>query len=296
MKLGAKKLMLLKLLLKKRKKLPWPLQFSLAHVATLGTGAQFADRFAEVDTYCTFIGYSRSGHSVVAALLDAHPQIVMAHELRAVKYVNYGFGRDALYYLLFQMTKVRGHSWMRGGGYTYDVPGQWQGSFEKIRVIGDKHGEFTVCTLADNPKLLQKLRDVVKVPVRFIHVVRNPFDNIATMARRKAKQNSLDIRGTIDRYFRVCESVMKVTAMADRVDVYDLRQEDFIQDPKGQLRNLCLWLGVEPSLDYLEACSSIVFESPHKSRHKIEWSEDLKQEVESKIRSFPFLEGYTFEN
>lgn len=293
--------MLLELLLKnkKLKKLPWLLQLSLAHGATLGTSAQFADEFAEVETYCTFIGYSRSGHSLVAALLDAHPHIVMAHELRAVKYVNYGFGRNALYYLLFQMTKVRGHSWMRGGGYTYNVPGQWQGSFEKIRVIGDKHGEFTVCTLADNPKLLKKLRDVVKVPVRFIHVVRNPFDNIttmATMAQRKAKQNSLDIWGTIDRYFSVCESVMKVTAMVDQVDLYDLRQEDFIQDPKGQLRNLCLWLGVEPSLDYLEACSSIVFESPQKSRYKIEWSEDLKQEVESRMRSFPFLEGYSFEN
>ena len=288
--------MLLKLLLKKKKKLPWAIQSRLARLKTLGTNDKFAHIFSEVETYCTFIGYSRSGHSLVAALLDAHPNIVMAHELRAVKYVESGFGRDSLYYLLFQVTKIRGHSWKRGGGYTYDVPGQYQGSFEKIRVIGDKHGEFTVTTLAANPELLQKLRDVVKVPVRFIHVVRNPFDNIATMALRQAQNNSLDIQATIDRYFSVSTSVMKVKAMADSVDVFELRQEDFIKSPKAQLRNLCLWLGVEPSLTYLDACASIVFESPHKTRHKIKWNEDLKQHIEDKLHRFPFLEGYTFDN
>ncbi|MGF1478316.1 MAG: sulfotransferase [Cyanophyceae cyanobacterium] len=288
--------MLLKLLLKKRKKLPWPVQFSLAHLVTLRTGKQFAPSFSEVETYCTFIGYSRSGHSLVAALLDAHPDIVMAHELRAVQYVQSGFGREALYYLLFQMTKVRGHSWKRGGGYTYDVSGQYQGAFEKIRVIGDKHGEFTVTALAANPELLQKLREVVKVPVRFIHVVRNPFDNIATMALKQAKNKTLDLQATIDRYFRVCTSVIKVKAMIDSGDVFELRQEDFIEDPKAQLRHLCHWLGVEPSVDYLNACTKIVFESPHKSRHKISWDQSSREAVEAKIRLFPFLEGYTFDS
>lgn len=293
--------MLLNLLLKKRKKLPWPIQSSLAHLATIGVSNQYADIFSEIETYCTFIGYSRSGHSVVAALLDAHPNIVMSHELRDIKYVDAGFGRDALYYLLFQMTRIRGHSWKRGGGYTYDVPNQWQGSFEKIRVIGDKHGEYTVTTLASNPELLNKLRDVVKVPVRFIHVVRNPFDNIATMAIRKArKHNSSDIeaiiKATIDRYFNVCESVIEVKEMASKVNVFELRQEDFIKDPKTQLSKLCLWLGVESSSNYLDACASVVFESPNKSRHKVEWNEALKQQVQTKIDTFPFLEGYTFES
>lgn len=61
---------------------------------------------------------------------------------------------------------------------------------------------------------------------------------------------------------------MKIKAMVNSIDVYELRQEDFIKEPKAQLRKLCLWLGVEPSLNYLDACASIVFDSPHKSRHK----------------------------
>jgi len=296
--------MLLKLLLKKKKKLPWQIQFSLAHVATLGTSQQFASSFSEIKTYCTFIGYSRSGHSLIAALLDAHSNIVMAHELRALKYIQYGFGRDQLYYLLFQQTRVRGHSWKRGGGYTYDVPEQWQGSFKKLHVIGDKHGEYTVCTLANNPKLLQKLKDVVKVPIKFVHIVRNPFDNIATMAIKNVTRNSLDswkfqeldVQATVDRYFSVCESVMKVKSMVDAVNVLDLRYEDFIEDPKTHLHELCLWLGVEPSTSYLDACANIVFESPHKSRHRLKWNTAIKQEIEDKMLLFPFFEGYSFEN
>ena len=293
--------MLLKLLLKKRKKLPWSIQSSLAHLATRDT-SKYASSFADIDTYCMFIGYSRSGHSLIAALLDAHPNIVIAHELRGVKYFQSGFKRDAIYYLLWQMTKIRGHSWKRGGGYTYDVPNQWQGSFEKIRVIGNKNGEFTVCALAENPELLPKIKNVVRVPVKFIHVVRNPFDNIATFAiktasyRRNSEVQDSDIEVSIERYFRVCESVMKVKAMVDSVDVLDVRHEDFIKDPQAQLSQICLWLGVEPSSNYLDDCAKVVFESPRKSRHKVQWNEDLKQEIKSKMHSFPFFAGYTFDS
>ena len=33
-----------------------------------------------IQTFVLFIGYGRSGHSLVAAILDAHPKIVIAHE------------------------------------------------------------------------------------------------------------------------------------------------------------------------------------------------------------------------
>ena len=53
-------------------------------------------------------------------------------------------------------------------------------------MIGDKKGGNTSRTFAD-VKSRDRLRDittVVGVPVRFLHVIRNPFDNIATMAIR----------------------------------------------------------------------------------------------------------------
>ena len=36
--------------------------------------------FARLQSFILFIGYERSGHTLVSALLDAHPHIVIAHE------------------------------------------------------------------------------------------------------------------------------------------------------------------------------------------------------------------------
>lgn len=287
--------MLLDLLLKKKKKLPWPLQCSLAYVATRGIDEELLLAFEQIEAFCLFIGYSRSGHSLVAALLDAHPNIVMAHEFRAIKYVAANFGRDALYYLMLENTRIRGHSWRRGSGYTFNVPNQWQGSFEKIKVIGDKHGEYTVNQIASNPSLLDKLRKQIRVPIKFVHIIRNPFDNIAAMAMRRAEKGyPLEIETDIRRYFEDCKAVMAVKALAGASEVFDIKHEDFVENPRKNLNELCRWLGVESSVDYLEACSSIVFDSPHKRRHKLEWGSDTQKEIQENISLYPFLQGYDF--
>ena len=54
------------------------------------------------------------------------------------------------------------------------------------KVIGDKKGGATSSLLREPDKLsiLEEIRNVVKVPMKFIHVTRNPFDNIATMLLR----------------------------------------------------------------------------------------------------------------
>ncbi len=153
--------------------------------------------------------------------------------------------------------------------------------------------------LQSDPWLLQRLRNVVQVPIRFVHVVRNPFDNITTMAIRMAEGsnniNTSHLEAAIVRYFRVCEAVKDVKARAADTEVFDFCHEAFVQDPIKQLKSLCIWLGLEPSQEYLEACASIVFDSPRKSRYKLEWNKVLRQEVERQIKLFPFLEGYSFE-
>ena len=40
-----------------------------------------------------FIGYPRSGHSLIGSLLDVHPNAIVAHELDALKFVGAGFGK-----------------------------------------------------------------------------------------------------------------------------------------------------------------------------------------------------------
>lgn len=38
--------------------------------------------FASVRTFVLFVGYPRSGHSLIGSIMDAHPNIIIAHEVR----------------------------------------------------------------------------------------------------------------------------------------------------------------------------------------------------------------------
>ena len=64
------------------------------------------DIFKSVERYCMFIGYTRSGHSLVGSLLDAHPNIIIGHELNALKLFERGVNYQKIYYLLLK------NSWM----------------------------------------------------------------------------------------------------------------------------------------------------------------------------------------
>ena len=66
------------------------------------------------------------------------------------------------------------------------------------KVIGDKKGGHTSMMLTDPSKMsiLEDIRHVVQVPMKFIHVTRNPFDNIATMMLRTiGKRNAVRDEG-----------------------------------------------------------------------------------------------------
>jgi hypothetical protein len=244
-----------------------------------------------------FIGYPRSGHSLIGALLDAHPNIIISHELNALRYVRAGFSKLQIYYL--QLDKSRWHARVgrAGSTYSYQVPNQWQGRFDKLLVIGDKKGAGTTLRLQSTPRLLKRLYSLIGTRIGFIHVIRNPYDNISTMLRRaQEKEQQVELRDCINRYFFLCHAVSAVKDQIPNRDWFELRHEAFIGSPQTHLQELCHFLGVEASEDYLNSCASIVYRSPHKSRHKIRWSREFIQEVERRIHGFSFLQGYAFED
>ena len=156
---------------------------------------------AAVATYGVFLGHSRSGHSIVGALLDAHPQIAVSDELDALALVSAGFRRDQVLYLSIlvarhQASRQRQKLGRGGRTYSYHVPGQHQGRFDELRVVGDSRAGWSTRRLFDDPTLLHRLEELMRPSVvKFIHVVRNPFDNISTMMIRgeRTQDNALDV-------------------------------------------------------------------------------------------------------
>ncbi|MCI0710673.1 MAG: hypothetical protein L0154_10980, partial [Chloroflexi bacterium] len=140
--------------------------------------------FQDVNTFVIFIGYPRSGHSLVGSLLDAHPNAIISHELHALKRLHRGYSQEQLFYLIYQNSRDNARKGREETGYSYLVPGQWQGKYTQLKIIGDKKGGKTAELLAAYPQMLNELFRTIKHPIKFIHVLRNPFDNITSMILR----------------------------------------------------------------------------------------------------------------
>ena len=248
--------------------------------------------FDGVERFCLFLGYPRSGHTLPGAMLSAHPNAVIAHELDVLRYLQMGFSRDAIFSLLRDRDRWFCRRHCEWSGYSYAVPNQWQGRYEILRVIGDKKGAMTSRRLGQRPSLLDDLRRTVRVPIRLLHVTRNPFDNIATIAARR--QRSID--ESVEHYFGLCDAVRQTLTRLDASELLQVRHEDVLSAPRDVLGEMCGYLGLTATPAYLDDCASIVFSSPSRTRAKAGYTKDQRARIQERIANYQFLDGYTFEN
>src|SRR4030095_11514403 len=115
---------------------------------------------------------------------------------------------------------------------------------------------------------------------------------LATMTRRSSSKT---LETKIDIFFTLCSSIIKLKNQLPPAQMFDLRLESFIEDPKPHLEDLCSFIGVKAEARYLEDCASIVFESPKRSRFDIEWSRESIAKVRERMEGFSFLSGYTYD-
>lgn len=251
-----------------------------------------AHRYRAVRTFCLFVGYARSGSSLAGSLLDAHRHSLIAQELDALGFVGDGWERGELFALI-ELNAERftreGREWT---GYSYDVPGQWQGRVRELRVIGDKKAGRSTRRLIERPELLPQLRERVQVPLRFVHVVRNPYDNIATRQRRGAQRRTL--RESIELYFRLARAVDVVRDRIGAHAMLDVRHEDLVARPRAELARMCDFLGLDAPEAYLEDAAEVVHPSPNRTRARAGWTKPLIRDVRARCADHPALAGYSY--
>ena len=275
----------------------------------------------DVDGFVFFVGYARSGHSIVASFLDAHPNIVIAHEYAlfnrwAEAPELYNDRREFLLNTLYNSSHYSAQAGLRQGvdgirkkGYTLEVPGWYQGTYEGgVTVIGDKAGGMTAQVYRKKREkfvsVYQQLCSTVKVPVYAIHVVRNPYDNIATMLlynehmKRSTNEthkyrNFAGLRKQINAYFVQVESVLGMIKDAHLNDI-TVHHSSFVGNPKGTMRRVCNSLSVTCSERYLQMVAKHTFSTESQSRHSVDWTPELLEMVQNNIAKYPLLKGYTF--
>jgi hypothetical protein len=128
--------------------------------------------------------------------------------------------------------------------------------------------------------------------LRFIHVVRNPYDNISTMMLRG--------RRTFDdafaQYAANCRAIGPLSTRIGPQRLHRLRHEQLVAEPMATLRSALDFLGVRPNDAYLEAAAGIVYPRPSLSRRQVDWQPERVERVRALISEIDFLAGYELED
>ena len=284
----------------------------------------------QIKVFVIFLGHQRSGHSIVGSLLDAHPHIILAHEGRLFLKLDEDMSRTTPRYntkllilnALWRNSFRSSNSGLRTEeqkallkGYTLSIDGLYQGTFvPPVQVIGDKNGGQTTLMFVDDPskweQIFFKLKSMLNdIPIKVIHVIRNPYDNIATKVLYRSggtkkttsvKHNNITRVVNLDKmnycvheYFNMFQAIQQMKSKYD-LDYLEVHGKDLIENPKTILLSMCEFLGVSCSDDYLEICSNKLFKTESKTRYNLKWTNELLSYIQKSIMKFDNLKRYSF--
>ena len=256
--------------------------------------------------------------------MDAHPDVVVAHELYLFdKLAKNDFAdKMDLYNRLYFSSFIAAASGWRADkntskGYNLNLKDSWQGQFRRLRVIGDKTAGATAMMYHNSPPkfigILRNLTTTTGVSLHAVHVVRNPYDMIATVAlyhasphllRRETKynatrdnplNNSLVVEQAMT---NIMAKAMAVRNIADLegLKVLELHLDDLVYHAPNEVLRICEFLEVVCAKEYIEACQQKIFSRPSRSRYLVVWPEVVKTRVARMIKRISFFRRYSFHN
>ena len=239
-----------------------------------------------------FIGNARSGSTVSRTIIDAHPNAIISSEVNVIEKLMQGINKLELFRLILENSQHFATELQEWTGYSYYIPGQWSGKYSSLLVIGDKKAGVTCSLIHQNPGVLNELLRTVKLPLKLIHTVRNPFDNISTKILRNKKGSTFNI----NRYFLLEEVVFCLQKKLSDSTVFHLKHELLIEKPIEVIREVCRFLELEPYEDYLKVCSKLIYKKPHKTRFDYKWEKKHIKLVQEMMKRYPWFNGYTYED
>ena len=87
--------------------------------------------FKKVKRFCLFVSTARSGHSIMAHLLTAHPKVLISDELAAANLLKDGFSKEQVFALIKYQDFRHQRRSRQKGKYNYKIDGVWQNIYDK---------------------------------------------------------------------------------------------------------------------------------------------------------------------
>ena len=270
---------------------------------------------SQLTGFVQFVGFPRSGHSLVGALLDAHPQIAISHELDAMGLFAKGVPPRAVAALALRQAEAFRADGAWWNGLRYEVGGAPPRGTP--RVAGDKKGDWTSRWCALDPSLPERFRRASRVRTKYVLIARHPLDNVATMtlrlgrtydqlridapregfaealaaAQAEGRIPSAASDEMIGDYAALCAATEAVRLRTRRGDWFCAAYEDLAASPARVLAALAAFLGVDADPRWLDAAAAHL-RPAGRSRGKLAWTPPQEQAVMALTRRYEWLEGY----
>jgi hypothetical protein len=237
--------------------------------------------------FLMFMGYPRSGHTLAAAILNANPNVMCSNQLNLLSNLD-NFSLDYI-----KSYSIRNETW-KATTQIVHVPKQ------EITVIGDKTGHRNTLNIGNNPLLLGKFKQMIGVPIKWIHVVRNPFDNLATWGkleyevklRKNIKTTQHEELNIVINEYRILNNT--ITKLRRSEDVLTVNHEYLITRMHNTLEEMANFLEISFDPIWRDNVRSTVWKKPRLTRNKVTWTHAQKKAVNQIIERCPWLDGYHF--
>ena len=231
-----------------------------------------------VEKFVIFVGNIKSGHTMIASLMDAHPNMVISNEYMLFHRFELLKNKMKLFNTLYESSWNESHhgkysAFYSLSGHHYGVGivsnFSWHGMYKNLKVIGDKCGAETVYVYQSDPshfrKLLKQLSDTLQIQVMAVHVIRNPYDVIATNCfpssmtsgiNRPTEKNKFNdtncLKKIVLRVIEVEDVVMSMKNDAElSLKILDIHNADYVKTPVETVKKICEFLEVDCPEGYL---------------------------------------------
>jgi hypothetical protein len=263
-----------------------------------------------IRSFVMFMGFGRSGHSIVGQIINAHPNALVADE--AAMFEDLGTSPSLEQTIDYLKTHDRSFSrrWYNKDLKVHNAhpvirfilraksrrdfyfPGLSQGAVKLPSVIGNSKAGYTSRTVAQNPDWISSFEKSIGIPVKLINIIRNPYDMIASGIRRREASFEEICSG----FEQMAEYVSRSLEILADHEILKMHQEDLLNHSEAEIRRLFEFLELPLNSQFTKIVSSRLFPSPDKSRHRVPEMADHRERIDALIAKHDFFDGYSYES
>lgn len=243
---------------------------------------------SDVKYFVIFLGHAHSGHSIIGSLLDSHPDIGIVNELNLPKLIkeNNDIDRQTINKIVFKLSNSDKQKFWENTEYKYKVPGGCQGNTVKPLILGDKKGGGSTRIIRNNPGIFQQILKLYKNKLKVIHVIRNPYDNIAAYAHY---WNETLNKKHVDRYFENMETVFDCKQYISEENWLTIDYKNFVTNPSSSIKSIFNFVDVSIRKVHLQNMVSIVKPCIRGKASNYKWEDSLVKIIEKKTNLFNLI-------